>query len=287
MENGSRHELTRDFRRLGTTGAALAVLVLGWPGTAAAVTGPVVSGPVVSGDCPATVSGEDGAPLTVDGGALLNADGTLAVGLGSRSEAPLALPVADAVSELGLDDLGVASDAVEDLCGTGQATVNAVTEPVQEALPGHQPENPGTDDPPPDESDEDRANSPGGTNPPTDDENPAGGTGDRDGADDGGATTGTPQGAGALVLADGWGGATEWDMPEPPDAPGTGRDVAVPPPAAVPPDDAGQGHATDRASAADEADALDRLPLLVAVAAVAFVGTTLVQTWVRRRRSEV
>ncbi|WP_019810949.1 hypothetical protein [Saccharomonospora halophila] len=284
MENGSRHELTRDFRRLGTTGAALAVLVLGWSGTAAAATGPVVSGPVVSGDCPATVSGEDGSPLTVDVGALLNADGTLAVGLGARSEAPVALPVADAVSELDLDDLGVASDAVEDLCGTGQDTVNAVTEPVQETLPGHQPENPETEDPPPGESDEDQPNSPGGTNPPTDEEDPAGGAGDPDGADDGGTTTGTPQGAGALVLADGWGGATEWDMP---DAPGTGRDVAVPPPATVPPNDAGRGHVTDRASAADEADALDRLPLLVAVAAVAFVGTTLAQTWVRRRRSEV
>ncbi len=286
MENGSRHELTRDFRRLGTTGAALAVLVLGWPGTAAA-TGPVVSGPVVSGDCAATVSGEDGSPLTVDAGALLNADGGLAVGLGTRSEAPLSLPVADATSELRLDDLGVASDAVEDLCETGQDTVNAATEPVQEALPGHQPENPETEDPPPRESDEDRQNSPGGTNPPTDDEDPADDADDQDGADDGGTTTGTHQGAGALVLADGWGGATEWDMPEPPDAPGAGRDVAVPPPAAVPPNDAGEGHVTDRASAAEEADALDRLPLLVAVAAVAFVGTSLTQTWVRRRRSEV
>ncbi|WP_026455427.1 hypothetical protein, partial [Saccharomonospora iraqiensis] len=229
MENGSRHELTRDFRRLGTTGAALAVLVLGWPGTAAAATGPVVSGPVVSGDCPATVSGEDGSPLTVDVGALLNADGTLALGLGTRSEAPVSLPVADAVSELGLDDLGVASDAVEDLCGTGQDTVNAVTEPVQEALPGHQPENPETEDPPPGESDDDQPNSPEGTNPPTGDEDSTDGAGDGDGADDGGTVPGTPQGAGALVLADGWGGATEWDMPDPPDAPGAGRDVAVPP----------------------------------------------------------
>lgn len=281
MENGSRHELTRDFRRLGTTGAALAVLVLSPPGSAAAATDPVVSG-----GCPSTVSGEDGSPLTVDAGALLNADGGLAVGLGARSEAPLSLPVGDAVSDLGLDDLDVTSEAVEDLCETGQDTVNALTDPVQEALPGNQPENPDSGNPPPGES-EDQSNSSGGTNTPTDDEIPAGGADDRDGPNDAGATTGTPQGAGALVLADGWGGATEWDMPEPPDAPGAGRDVALPPPATVPPDDAGEGHVTDHASAADEADLLDRLPMLVAVAAVAFVGTTLTQTWVRRRRSQV
>ncbi len=123
---------------LGFTLAASAAFAA--PGVASAA-----SSPTLGGDCAATLqngqarSGPNG--LLLDAGAPLNSPDRLTVGLDSSSKntngsAPLlTLPVGDTVRALGLGDVPVVGDvAAKAVCPVAQGTVNAVGNTTQSIL---------------------------------------------------------------------------------------------------------------------------------------------------------
>ena len=131
--------------RLTALGAALAApllsAALAFPGTASAD-----PNPTLNGDCSSTLqNGKDGQPLTLDAGAPLNAPNRLTVGLDSKSQqadgkGPLfALPVGDVVRGLGVGEAPAAGDlAANTLCPAVQNTANGVGNTVQQVVGGVQ-----------------------------------------------------------------------------------------------------------------------------------------------------
>jgi hypothetical protein len=111
---------------LGCTLAASAVLAA--PGVASAETSPTLGG-----NCEATLQHSGSSGLVLDAGAPLNAPNQLTIGLDSSSRdtdgsAPLlTLPVGDTLKALGVGKLPVVGDATaKTVCPTAQALVNTV-----------------------------------------------------------------------------------------------------------------------------------------------------------------
>lgn len=133
--------------------AGVATGMLALPATAFAAQGP---DNVVANSCAATVEGQRGEPLTVDAGALLQEPGVVTVGLGTASDGtdgaaqPLAtVPVSDTLNGLGVSRTPVLSDAAGSLCDGAKTTLNAVGDTVQTTLPGDDAtETPSEDAPP-------------------------------------------------------------------------------------------------------------------------------------------
>jgi hypothetical protein len=264
--------------RLGTLGFATAVsAVLLFPGTAAAAPG---ADPVIHGNCHATVEDESGKPVTVDVTALVDKPGLLDLGLGGKSEGAgdgkptLSLPVADVVQGLGLSKVPVVSETTAFVCDTAKTTVNTLAAPVQDNLPSDDTEPPANDEPP--------APPPSKPAPPT--PAPPNNPGTSPGGGDqlspvvtnpyepvstvyplGTAISATsplliPQIPGALV---------------PPAAPSLNSPESVPPKV--------QAQNSGTAQALPPAAPPARLPLLLAVLALAVVAAALIRTWMRRK----
>ena len=136
---------------LGFSIAASVALVA--PGVASA-------GPALGGDCQATLqnstarTGSTG--LVLDAGAPLNAPNQLTIGLDSSSRntngsAPLlTLPVGDTVKALGIGEIPVVGDvATQGVCPAAQGTVNAVGDLTQGVAAGLPPLPPGPNPPQP------------------------------------------------------------------------------------------------------------------------------------------
>jgi hypothetical protein len=251
---------TKRFCAVGFAVAASATLA--FPGSAFA-------DDTLSGSCATTLEGARAQGLALDLGAPLNVPGLLTVGLdaqngGARQEgAPLlSLPVGDTVRGLGLGKVPVVTEA----CTGLQGTVNALGDTTQTLLGGKQPGNPGQ---PPTE--------PGTppTNPGTPPANPGPGN------EVGPVVTG-PNGdldaiAGVFISAafvpGGLGAPVIIPIVPPGQAPIIGE-------AGVAPVVIADRSGTAEAMPASNAPA--RLPLLLAVLALAIVAAALIRTWLRR-----
>jgi hypothetical protein len=252
----------KNARRFCVMGFAVAAsATLAFPGSAFA-------DDTLSGSCATTLEGARAMGLTLDLGAPLNLPGQLTVGLdaqnGARQQsAPLlSLPVGDAVRGLGLGKVPVVSEA----CTGLQSTVNAVGNTTQTLLGGNQPETPGQ---PPTE--------PGTppSNPGTPPANPGPGN------EAGPVVTG-PNGeldaiSGVFISAafvpGGLGAPVVIPIVPPGQAPIIGE-------AGAPPVVIADRSGTAEAMPASNAPA--RLPLLLAVLALAIVAAALIRTWLRR-----
>ncbi|WP_216212118.1 hypothetical protein [Amycolatopsis aidingensis] len=259
--------------RIGTAGALAAVIAaLTCTGTAQAEPDTGTAARVVDGDCAATLRQAAGDPLTVDPGAVLDRPGRLTLGLGSTAKGTgeqrrptLSLPVADLMGALGTARVPVVTEAGTVVCHTAQDTVNGLVAALHGRPPG--------EDPP--------APPPAPQPPPPDDRAPAppDGSGEHDQAAPGG--TGTAAGAG---IGSGLG------EPLPPRNGLAGPGAIIPPVNPRPAPEAGpvpQGPAVDRgdsgtAQALPESTPPERLPLLLAVLALAVVSTLLMRSWMRR-----
>lgn len=129
--------------RITAWGFALSVTAgLAFPMTATAAEKP---NPTLSGDCAATLqNGKSADGLVLDAGAPLNSPEALTVGLDSKAKTAegrkplLSLPVGDLVKTTGLTDNAVGDLAAQGVCEPAQGAVNAVgnlTQGVAEELP--------------------------------------------------------------------------------------------------------------------------------------------------------
>ncbi|MFF0144369.1 hypothetical protein ATK36_3455 [Amycolatopsis sulphurea] len=139
--------------RATSLGIALAIpvlsAVLAFPGTAQA--GPSAT---LNGTCDATLqNGKGGNGLSLDAGAPLNAPNRLTVGLDSKAKQAdgkrplLTVPVGDLARGLGVDDVPVADRLVANACPAAQAAANDLGNTTQSLLgaakrtpPGGQPQ---------------------------------------------------------------------------------------------------------------------------------------------------
>ncbi|WP_199428916.1 hypothetical protein [Qaidamihabitans albus] len=237
--------------------------------------------PVVDGSCGATLAEKSGQPLEVDAGALVNAPGTLDVGLGSQSDSLVALPVKDTVDGLGVSRVDPVAEPAERLCDTGQNVVNGAARPLQALLAGGEeptePEPGAPDDPAPGEPGEPGPDTPA----PGEPEQPPAGNGAPEGGTPAGGSGGP---VGTLAQA---GGLTALDPLTVP--PGAMAELPEPPARAP---DLGQPDAGQDADASGESGTVEampagntpeRLPVLLAVVALALVLAALVRTWRRRQ----
>ncbi|WP_181777295.1 hypothetical protein [Amycolatopsis pittospori] len=130
--------------RITALGFALSVSAgLAFPTIAMAAEEP---NPTLSGECAATLqNGKAANGLVLDAGAPLNSPEALTVGLDSKAKTAegrkplLSLPVGDVVKATGLTDNAVGDLAAKGLCPPVQGTVNAVgnlTQGVVEQVPG-------------------------------------------------------------------------------------------------------------------------------------------------------
>ncbi|WP_409489601.1 hypothetical protein [Amycolatopsis sp. cmx-11-12] len=130
--------------RITALGFALSVSAgLAFPTFAMAAEGP---NPTLSGKCAATLqNGETADGLVLDAGAPLNSPEALTVGLDSKAKTAegrkplLSLPVGDLVKATGLTDNAVGDLAAKSVCPPAQGAVNAVgnlTQGVVEEVPG-------------------------------------------------------------------------------------------------------------------------------------------------------
>ncbi|WP_340685788.1 hypothetical protein LCL61_05240 [Amycolatopsis coloradensis] len=123
--------------RITAWGFALSVTAgLAFPMTATAAEEP---NPTLSGDCAATLqNGKSADGLVLDAGAPLNSPEALTVGLDSKAKTAegrkplLSLPVGDLVKTTGLTDNAVGDLAAQGVCKPAQGTVNAVGNLTQE-----------------------------------------------------------------------------------------------------------------------------------------------------------
>lgn len=123
--------------RITAWGFALSVTAgLAFPMTATAAGEP---NPTLSGDCAATLqNGKSADGLVLDAGAPLNSPEALTVGLDSKAKTAegrkplLSLPVGDLVKTTGLTDNAVGDLAAQGVCTPAQGTVNAVGNLTQE-----------------------------------------------------------------------------------------------------------------------------------------------------------
>ncbi|MFD6069847.1 MULTISPECIES: hypothetical protein [Amycolatopsis] len=134
--------------RITAWGFALSVTAgLAFPMTATAAEEP---NPTLSGDCAATLqNGKSADGLVLDAGAPLNSPEALTVGLDSKAKTAggrkplLSLPVGDLVKTTGLTDNAVGDLAAQGVCKPAQGTVNALgnlTQGVADELPIPDPE---------------------------------------------------------------------------------------------------------------------------------------------------
>lgn len=260
---------------LGFTLAASAAFAA--PGVASAA-----SSPTLGGDCAATLqngqarSGPNG--LLLDAGAPLNSPDRLTVGLDSSAKntngsAPLlTLPVGDTVRALGLGDVPVVGDAAAKVvCPVAQGTVNAVGNTTQSILQDagapQLPVPPGTPPPPPPQQPTPPTTPPGQT--------PPGPTSPGDSL--GPVLTGA---GGAGLPGDAISGVFTNAALLP------GSLVQVPVIAQIIP---GEQVPTVDEQKSGSAEALPgvtppaKLPMLLAVLALAIVAAALVRAWIRRR----
>ncbi|MET8847132.1 hypothetical protein [Amycolatopsis sp. NPDC004625] len=114
--------------RITALGFTLAASALATPGLASAATSPTLGG-----SCEATLQQGSASGLTLDAGAPLNAPNQLTIGLDSSSRntngsAPLlTLPLGDTVKALGIGQVPLVGDATaKGVCPAAQGTVNAV-----------------------------------------------------------------------------------------------------------------------------------------------------------------
>lgn len=114
--------------RITALGFTLAASALALPGPASAATSPTLGG-----SCTATLQQGGASGLTLDAGAPLNAPNRLTIGLDSSSRntngsAPLlTLPLGDTVKALGIGQVPLVGDATaKGVCPAAQGTVNAV-----------------------------------------------------------------------------------------------------------------------------------------------------------------
>jgi hypothetical protein len=255
---------TKRFCVMGFAVAASATLA--FPGSAFA-------DDTLSGSCATTLEGARAQGLTLDLGAPLNVPGTLTVGLDGRNSAArqegaplLSLPVGDVVRGLGVGKVPVVTEA----CNGAQGVVNTVGNTTQGLLGGDQPGDPGQ--PPTEPGDPGTPPTSPGT-PPTNPGGPGneidpvvtGPNGDLD------AISGVfisaafvPGGLGAPVII---------PIVPPGQAPIVGE-------AGAPPVVVADRSGTAEALPASNAPA--RLPLLLAVLALAIVAAALIRTWLRR-----
>ncbi|RZQ65063.1 hypothetical protein [Amycolatopsis suaedae] len=132
--------MRRTIGRAG--GIAIATLVaaaLALPGTASADVG---VDPMIVDSCDATLKGKNGKPLTIDLGAPVDAPGLLTVGLGSKSKGTngnskplLSLPVKEALDGLGISKNRLVADTAGRLCDTTKSAGNEVSGLTQSVLP--------------------------------------------------------------------------------------------------------------------------------------------------------
>ncbi|TQJ03802.1 hypothetical protein [Amycolatopsis cihanbeyliensis] len=274
--------LRASIRRIGTAGALAALTAaFACTGTAQAERGGEdTAARVVDGDCAATLHRGAGDPLTVDAGAVLDRPGVLTFGLGSAAKGTgeqarptLSLPVADLVDGLGGHRVPVLNEAGTVVCRTAQDTTNGLVAALHgtpspgDEPPGRQPSPPGGDPAPPDDPGDDQRgqdrNRPGGPG-------SAGGTGIGPGIGPASGDPRTPSnglaGPGAII-----------PPVDPQPAPGARVPEAdpVPQPPAVDRGDSGT------ARALPESTPPERLPLLLAVLALAVVTTLLMRSWTR------
>ncbi|GAB3574104.1 hypothetical protein GCM10027445_34500 [Amycolatopsis endophytica] len=273
----------KNARRAGVVGLVLgASTALSAPGALAEE-----ADPALAGSCEATLQGGSGQALTLDAGAPLNLPGVITVGTGSDS-APtgpgqrdplLSLPVADLADALNVGDTPVVGDlATDQVCPGLQNTVNALSTATQSIAGGEQL------DPPP----------PGDQETPPADENPAPGTPDPGTPAPGGPApapdTPVPGAEGGVVPvsfvpADFFAGSGLTAVTPPLDAliqPGA---VAPAAPGLVPPPETEPPLVTQNSGTAEampESAAPARLPLIIAVFALALVAAALTRAWMRR-----
>jgi hypothetical protein len=266
----------KNASRFGVLGFALvSTAALSFPGSAAAET--------LSGDCATTLPGVHSRGLALDLGAPLNAPGLLIIGLDSQSTkgAPrLSLPVGDAVRALGLGNV----PTVKGLCDTAQGTVNAVGDTTQGLLGGGgevnppgtpapgpgTPDNPGSPVPPPTGPGAPPVRNPGDSASPVvmSPDVPSAGDSIAGIFVNGAISNGVfiPDGLGAPVII-------PMVTPEVP-----AIDGLVVPPVVI-------ADRSGTAQALPAANSPARLPLLLAVVALAVVAAALTRTWLRRNPS--
>ncbi|GAA4537808.1 hypothetical protein [Amycolatopsis samaneae] len=144
----------KNARRITVLGFVTAIAgTLALPGQAAAAGKP---DPTLGGDCAASLQkGKPGSGLTLDAGAPLAAPGALTVGLDSTSKAKdgkdplLKLPVGDAVKALGVGEVPVVGDAAaKGVCPVAQGVANTVGDTTQNLLRGATGQPPPGEEPP-------------------------------------------------------------------------------------------------------------------------------------------
>lgn len=274
-------------RGFGAVVACAVAGALALPGVAHAAEGP---DPVLVGDCAATLDDSGAAPgarpLTVDVGAGAEAPGVVTVGLGSTSKGTnghddplLTAPAGDTLDGLGVTSTPVVSNVAAGVCDAVKPVVNDVgtavqtlvpiddiTEPASGAPPGRlPPEEESPDDPP--------GEAPGG------DRNPGGGV----------SPVGTGPGVGVAAGFGGLGASGGSDLPTVLDGSLDALgEITLPPAVAIDPPVRAPG-LNDRAKESGTAQAVpaagtqDRLPLLLAVIALAAAAVALGKTLHDRR----
>ncbi|WP_020423403.1 hypothetical protein [Amycolatopsis sp. ATCC 39116] len=266
-------------RRAGVAGFVLALsATLAAPGAFAEE-----ADPALAGSCAATLRDEPGDALTLDVGAPLDQPGVLTVGTGSES-APtgpdqrdplLALPVADLAKTLGVGDAPVVGDlAAEQLCPGVQGTVNTLSAATQSVVSGEPldpPSDPVPGRPAPGEPGEP---APGAPQPGQDvTPAPSGPTPDSGIVPASFVTGGLVAGSGIVPLTPPLSALIRPGV-VPPAAPG------LVPPAGTEPPVVTQNSGT--AEAMPSATTPARLPLIIAVFALAVVAAALTRAWMRR-----
>jgi hypothetical protein len=237
--------------------------------------------PALAGSCAGTIRADSGEALTLDAGAPVNAAGEVTVGTGTNSartgderrEPLVSLPVADAAQNLRVGELPVVGDPATDvLCSTAQNTVNTLSAATESLISGEQKDPPPAARPP--------ATPPG--TPPSVPAPPA--------PQPPGGVTPVQPGAGnsvvfPVLIANPLGAtvpesSVSTELPlggVAPAAPGLN-----PPSNSIPPEVIAQNSGTAEALPAPSATPA-RLPLLIAVFALAVVAAALVRSWMRRK----
>ncbi|NIH86340.1 hypothetical protein [Amycolatopsis granulosa] len=264
--------MRKTARRAGVAGFVLAAsATLTAPG---ALADP--ADPALAGSCGATLRDEPGHALTLDAGAPLNQPGVVTVGTGTDS-APtgpdqrgplLPLPVADLAKTLRVGDAPVLGDlAAEQVCPAAQHTVNALSALTQNLTSGGQPDPPAPAGRPAPGQPVPGGGTPGTPAPGTPAPRPAVGTVPVSFVAGGflaGAGIAPPAPLSALTRL----GAVAQAAPD------------VLPPAGTEPPLVTQNPGA--AEAMPSVPAPGRLPLIIAVFALAIVATALTRAWLRR-----
>ncbi|MER6764677.1 MULTISPECIES: hypothetical protein [Amycolatopsis] len=265
--------------RMTALGVALAApllsAVLTFPATASAD-----PSPTVTGDCESTLqNGKNGNGLALDAGAPLNAPNRLTVGLDSKAKqtdgkAPaLALPVGDTVRALGVGEVPAVGDtAAKDTCPFVQAAANGVgnaTQGLVGGLPVTPPPGPQPTPEPPKPNPPSPAPGPGGPGQPVPGGDTLGPVTSVDGLSGLDSVSGIFTGAAMLPASFVQAPLVTQVVPG-----------QLPQPDQVPTVDAKK---SGTAEALPAANPPARLPLLIAVLALAMVAAALVRAWLRRK----